>query len=65
MSKRTPVTVAIDPQQFAAMTASEIIRYIQSNHKTAIVGDVPGVDRHIISYTDTKDWLNYQNPFTK
>lgn len=26
-----------------------------------IVGDVPGVDRHVIRYRTHKDWTNYRN----
>lgn len=43
---KTVVTV----EQFAEMTADQIARYVRTNNNTAIVGDQPGKDRHIVEY---------------
>ena len=42
----------------------EIAKYMREHTNTAIVGDVPGVDRHVIRYRTHKDWTNYKNPYS-
>lgn len=65
MNRKSKVTVVFDPQEFAAMTADEIARYISDHRNTAIMGEQVGIDRHIIKYAEHADWFNYKNPFTE
>lgn len=57
-----PVVVVYTPEQFKELGFDgEIAKYMREHTNTAIVGDVPGVDRHVIRYRTHKDWTNYRN----
>lgn len=60
-----PVTVVYTPAEFEEKGFDgEIAQYMRENKNTAIVGDVPGIDRHVIRFRTHKDWTNYKNPFS-
>ncbi len=60
-----PVTVVYTPAEFKEKGFDgEIAKYMREHTNTAIVGDVPGVDRHVIRYRTHKDWMNYKNPYS-
>ena len=57
-----PAVVVYTPEQFKELGFDgEIAMYMREHTNTAIVGDVPGVDRHVIRYRTHKDWTNYRN----
>ena len=60
-----PITVVYTPAEFKEKGFDgEIAKYMREHTNTAIVGDVPGVDRHVIRYRTHKDWMNYKNPYS-
>lgn len=60
-----PVTVVYTPAEFKEKGFDgEIAKYMREHTNTAIVGGVPGVDRHVIRYRTHKDWINYKNPYS-
>lgn len=60
-----PVTVVFTPAEFKEKGFDgEIAKYMREHTNTAIVGDVPGIDRHVIRYRTHKDWTNYKNPYS-
>lgn len=60
-----PVTVVYTPAEFKEKGFDgEIAKYMREHTNTAIVGDIPGVDRHVIRYRTHKDWTNYKNPYS-
>lgn len=60
-----PVVVVYTPEEFQTKGFDgEIAKYMREHTNTAIVGDVPGVDRHVIRYRTHKDWTNYKNPYS-
>lgn len=60
-----PVTVVFTPAEFKEKGFDgEIAKYMREHTNTAIVGDIPGVDRHVIRYRTHKDWMNYKNPYS-
>jgi hypothetical protein len=66
MKEKSAVEIIYTPEQFKEKGFDgEIAKYMRENKNTAIVGDVPGVDRHVIKYEDHKDWFNYKNPYEK
>lgn len=60
-----PVTVVYTPAEFKEKGFDgEIAKYMRENTNTAIVGDIFGVDRHVIRYRTHKDWINYKKPYS-
>lgn len=49
------------PEEFKQKSSSEIVKFIQKNNNTAIVGDNLGVDRHIVAYKDFHTLVEYTN----
>jgi hypothetical protein len=65
MKNKTSVQVIYTPEQFKEMGFDgEIAKFMRENKQTAIVGDVLGVDRHVIQYENYKDWFHYDNPYS-
>lgn len=63
-----PVVVVYTPEEFKTKGFDgEIAKYMREHNNTAIVGDIPGVDRHVIRFRTHKDWTNYSNnnPYSK
>ena len=61
------IKVIYTPEQFKEKGFDgEIAKYMRENKNTAIVGDA-GVDRHVISFTDSKAWMQYcrNKPYKK
>ncbi len=67
MSKKgkSGVVVIFDPIAFQEKGFDgEIATYMREHKNTAIVGEVLGVDRHVIQFTDRSGWDNYKNPYS-
>lgn len=62
------IKVIYTPEQFKEMGFDgEIAKFMRENSNTAIVGDIPGIDRHVIQYQNNEDWKKYRenNPYSK
>lgn len=64
--KKESVRVIYTPEQFKNLGfEGEIAKFMRENKNVAIVGDILGVDRHVIQYKTKKDWIEYKNPYSE
>jgi len=62
--KNAKVQIVYNPVEFKEKGFDgEISKYMYENRNTAIVGDIFGVDRHIIKFEKHSGWFNYENPY--